>query len=84
MSHNAQSFLGEMGYSVSKGVDARHYILTEAIKKYGKRRVCDHIACLIATRKVQKEGKRKFAYALHIWQNDLNNISSLSLSQSKK
>lgn len=77
MELNAQSFLGEMGYSVNKGMSTRRHILMEATKKYGKRRVADHIAYLITTRRAQKNGDRRYAHALHIWQDDLNYISSI-------
>ena len=76
MELNAQSFLGEMGYSVNKGVNIRRHILAEAIKKHGKRRVSDHLAFLISTRKAQLNGEAKYANALRIWQDDLNYISN--------
>lgn len=75
MELNPQSFLGEMGYSTSKGINVRRHILTEAIKTYGKRKVCDHLAFLISMRKAQVNGVVKYANALKIWQDDLNYIS---------
>ncbi len=83
MDLNSQSFLGEMGYSVNKSVHIRHYILIEAIKKYGKRKVSDHIAFLIVTRKAQTKGESKYANAIHIWQQDLNFISEVQIHQSQ-
>lgn len=76
MELNTQSFLGEMGYSVNKSINARRHILSEAVKKHGKRRVSDHLAFLISTRKAQLNGERKYANALRIWQDDLNYISN--------
>ena len=76
MELNPQSFLGEMGYSTSKGINVRRHILTEAIKTYGKRKVCDHLAFLISMRKAQVNGAVKYANALKIWQDDLNYISA--------
>ena len=75
MELNAQSFLGKMGYSTSKGINIRRHILTEAIKTHGKRKVADHLAFLISTRKAQKNGTLKYANAIKIWQDDLNYIS---------
>lgn len=77
MDLNSQSFLGKLGYSVSKAVNIRHKILTEAIRIYGKRKVTDHLAFLIATRKGQENGAMKYAHAISIWQADLNFISNL-------
>lgn len=74
---NSQSFLGEMGYSVNLSEDIRHSILDKAVRQYGKRKVSDHIAFLMATRKGQDDGEIKFAYALEIWQSDLNYIVML-------
>lgn len=77
MELNAQSFLGEMGYSVNRPTNVRHHILVQAIKKYGKRKVTDHIAFLIATRRGQTNGAVKYAYAIRIWQEDINFISNV-------
>lgn len=74
---NSQSFLGKLGYSVSKAVNVRHKILTEAIRIYGKRKVTDHLAFLIAIRKGQENGAPKYAHAISVWHEDLNFISSL-------
>lgn len=74
LSVRSQSFLGKMGYSVDKTDDVRHNILDKAICKYGKRKVSDHLAFLISTRKGQDQGTLKFAYALEIWQADQNYI----------
>ena len=77
MDLNSQSFLGKLGYSVNKAVSVRHQILTEAIRIYGKRKVTDHLAFLIATRKGQENGALKYAYAINIWQTDINFLSDL-------
>lgn len=77
LSLNEMSFLGELGYSVSKDQITRRRILDSAVQQYGKRRVCDHLAFLIATRRAQEDGEKKFANALNIWQNDLNYVSSM-------
>ena len=75
MELNPQSFLGKMGYSTSKGINVRRHILVEAIKIHGKRKVSDHLAFLISTRKAQKNGSLKYANAIKIWQDDLKYIS---------
>lgn len=75
MELNPQSFLGKMGYSVNIGVSKRRYILKEAIGLYGKRKVSDHLAFLIATRKGQENGENRYANALRIWQEDINFIT---------
>ena len=72
---NEKSFLGEMGYSVSENTTVRRIILDEAVKQFGKRRVCDHLAFLISTRRAQADGINKYSNALRIWQSDLNYIS---------
>ena len=77
MELNAQSFLGEMGYSVNKEGNIRRHILIEAVKTFGKRRVTDHIAFLIATRKAQENGAIKYAHAIRIWQEDINYITEI-------
>ena len=74
---NSQSFLGEMGYSTQKSSSSRRSILIKAVKEYGKRKVADHIAFLIETRKRQNNGQKRYATALKIWQDDLNFITSL-------
>lgn len=74
---NPQSFLGKMGYSVNKEVNERHKILIAAIRIYGKRKVTDHLAFLISTRKGQDNGSKKYAHAISIWHEDLNFISKL-------
>jgi len=75
MQLNSQSFLGEMGYSVSKSRVVRQEILDKAMQEYGKRKVSDLIAFFIATREAQENGKQKYSNAIHIWQEDLNYIS---------
>ncbi len=72
-----QSFLGRMGYSVNRDTLSRKAILKKAASMYGKRRVCDHLAFLIATRKAQVNGEKKFAQAIRIWQDDMNYVSRL-------
>lgn len=79
----SESFLGKMGYTVSKHTDARHNILKKAVAVYGKRKVADHIAFLISTRKNQVNGTIKYANAIRVWQSDLNYISSLAIPLSK-
>ena len=74
---NPQSFLGEMGYSVDKSMDRRHQILKNAIDLFGKRKVTDHLAFLIATRRSQTNGETKYANAISIWQSDTNYAVSL-------
>ena len=74
MELNPQSFLGEMGYSTSKGINIRRHILVEAIKIHGKQKVCDHLVFLLSTRKAQKNGPLKYANAIKIWQDDLEYI----------
>lgn len=74
MDLNPQSFLGRLGYSVNKPENIRHSILNEAIRIYGKRKVANHLAFLISTRKGQANGEFKFARAISIWQADLNYI----------
>lgn len=77
LSLNETSFLGELGYTVSKDQIVRRRILDTAVKQFGKRRVCDHLAFLITTRRAQEDGEKRFANALAIWQSDLNYVSSL-------
>lgn len=74
---SAESFLKRMGYSVSVRTSIRRKILTDAVERYGKRKVSDHLHWLIATRKAQQDGAYKYANALSIWQNDLNYIFDL-------
>lgn len=76
-SYKTVSFLGEMGYSVQLNMQARHQILSGAVAKYGKRRVCDHIAFLIDNRRKQHNGAEKYRNAIKVWQSDLNYIFSL-------
>ncbi len=77
MNLNSQSFLGKRGYSVNQSEKMRHYILTEAVEIYGKRKVTDHLLFLISTRKAQINGALKYANAIKIWQSDLNFIYNL-------
>ena len=74
---NNVSFLGELGYTVNKGENARRFILKQAVQKYGKRKVADHISALIRLRKRQRDGAIRYAYAIRIWQQDLNYVSFL-------
>lgn len=74
---NEQSFLRKMGYSVGKDTFTRRRVLQIAVEQFGKRKVCDHLAFLISTRRAQQNGEQKFANALYIWQSDLNYVSEL-------
>ena len=74
---NAQSFLGERGYSTSKPDFQRHLILDKAVKEFGKQKVIDHISFLINMRLAQKEGATKFSNAIRKWRDDLSYIRNL-------
>ena len=80
MSLNEQSFLGKMGYTVSKNDYTRQHILSNAVILYGKRKVADHLSFLIETRRNQVGGRTKYTNAIRIWQKDLNFVSELDAS----
>lgn len=77
MNLNQQSFLSKMGYAVGENADVRHQILMKAVKLYGKRRVTDHLAFLIDTRRGQLDGEMKYAKAIAIWQGDMKYVFNL-------
>ena len=74
MDLNPESFLGAMGYSVNRPENIRHSILKKAVDIHGKRRVADHVAWLISTRKSRADQAR----AVRIWQGDLNFITNIT------
>ena len=73
------SFLSDEGYNTNLERDARISILKFAVKKYGLRRVADHLRFLIDTRMGQENGVSKYAKAIDIWRQDLNFITRLNL-----
>ena len=77
MQLNDASFLYAMGYNVNVSQTERREVLNRAVERYGKRKVSDHIRFLIHTRKGQANGKEKFSFALGVWRDDLNYISSV-------
>jgi len=66
------SFLANDGYRTNLSDDQRHQILQSAAKRYGKRRVADHLRFLITTREGQNKGMIKYENALRVWHADLN------------
>lgn len=79
MDLSSQSFLGKLGYTVNMTENERRHILDAAVKSFGKRKVTDHLAFLIATRKAQKDGVSKYSHAISIWQDDLNYVFNMQI-----
>lgn len=77
MNLSQQSFLSKMGYAVGENADVRHQILMKAVKLYGKRRVTDHLAFLIDTRRGQLDGEMKYSKAIAIWQGDIKYVFTI-------
>lgn len=73
MDLNPESFLGKMSYSVNRPENIRRSILKKAVDIHGKRRVADHIAWLISTRKSRADQAR----AVKVWQGDLNFVTNI-------
>ena len=71
-----KSFLQEMGYSFDKENKTRKAILDSAVKNYSLRKVADHLAFLISSRKNQEGGEIKYAKAIAVWQEDLDYITN--------
>ena len=74
---NSRSFLSELGYSTGIRKEDRQQILQVAVRKYGKRKTADHLRFLITTRQRQLDGVRRYAFAISVWQEDLNYIVKL-------
>lgn len=72
-----KSFLGKEGYSTSVSLEKRREILYRTVKKYGRRKVADHLRFLISTRSAQSNGKQNYQKAIQTWKDDLNYVATI-------
>lgn len=76
---NSTSFLYDLGYNIKKNDLERRQILYDAVLKYGKRKVADHLSFLISTRLGQENGVNRYKNAISVWQEDKNYVVSIRL-----
>lgn len=76
---SSTSFLYDLGYNIKKDDIERRQILYDAVLKYGKRKVADHLSFLISTRMGQENGVNKYKNAISVWQEDKNYVVSIRL-----
>jgi hypothetical protein len=74
---NEESDLKKLGYQITgKSREKRWKVLEIAVKQIGLRKVAYTIAQHVKLRKGQKNGTRKFSYAIGEWEYDLSKLKS--------